>query len=163
MYVDADVVGVTLAEPCEEVLADGLDRAEGLVADGRGALRETTIRRRAGKLLADEFLAVARRDAVDGVALDHSYLCAEAFWAPGSGPGSKDRKENDHVAAMNPCEDRRSGYGCVRRVGSQLREQRHLRAYNHSVTRHTSTFWQPALRGQAGTGAADLSPGERIA
>ena len=83
--VHAHVVGVAAAEPCEEVLADGFDRAEGLVIDGRGALREPAVRGGARELLADEAAAVAGRHAVNGVALDHSYLCAEAFRAPGSG------------------------------------------------------------------------------
>ena len=100
VHAHADIVGVSFAEPREEVLSDGLDGAEGLVIDGRGALRETTIRRRARELLADEAAAVAGRHAVNAVALDHSYLCAEALRAPGSGPGSKERKENDHAAAM---------------------------------------------------------------
>ena len=90
---DADVVGVALAEPREEVLADGLDGAEGLVVDGRGALRETSIRRRARELLADEAAAVAGRHAVNGVALDHSYLCPERCRAPGSGSDREQRED----------------------------------------------------------------------
>ena len=102
VHAHADIVGVSFAEPREEVLSDGLDGAEGLVVDGRGAFRKAAVRGRARELLADEADAVAGRHAVNTVALDHSYLCAEAeaFRAPGSGPGSKERKDNDHVAAM---------------------------------------------------------------
>ena len=85
VHAHADIVGVALTEPREEVLADGLDGAEGLVVDGRGALRKATVRRRARELLADEAAAVAGRHAVNAVALDHSYLCPEWCRAPGGG------------------------------------------------------------------------------
>ena len=93
MHPDADIIIVAFAKPGEEVLADGFDRAEGLVVDGRGALRETTIRRRARELLADHALAVARRHAVNGVALDHSYRCLEWCRAPGSGSDREQRED----------------------------------------------------------------------
>jgi len=91
--VHADVVGAAAAEPCEEVLADGLDRAEGLVADGGSSFCEPAVRGRARELFADEFLAVARRHAVDGVAFDHSYLCPDRCWAPGSGSDREQRED----------------------------------------------------------------------
>ena len=94
--VHADILVVSFAEPRKQILADGLDRAEGLVVDGRGAFRETTIRRRARELLADEFLAVARRHAVDGVAFDHSYRCPEWCRAPGSGSDREQREDVGH-------------------------------------------------------------------
>ncbi len=100
VHPDADVVIVAFAEPCEEVLADGLDRAEGLVVDGRGALREPAVRRRARELLADEAAAVAGRHAVNGVALDHSYLCPEWCRAPGSG---SDREQREDGGALYRC------------------------------------------------------------
>ena len=74
--VHAHVVGAAAAEPCEEVLADGFDRAERLVVDGRGAFRKAAVRRRACKLLADEVASVARRHTVDAVAFHHSYRCS---------------------------------------------------------------------------------------
>ena len=52
--------------------------------------------RRAGKLLADEADAVAGRDAVDGVAFDHSYLCPEWCRAPGSGSNREQREDVGH-------------------------------------------------------------------
>ena len=82
---DADIVIVAFAEPCEEVLADGFYRAEGLVVDGGSSFRETAVRGGARELLADEAAAVAGRHAVDGVALDHPYRCPEWCRAPGSG------------------------------------------------------------------------------
>ena len=85
MNVDANVFLVTFAEPCEEVLADGFDCAERLVVDSGSSFRKAAVRRRARELLADEAAAVARRHAVDGVALDHSYRCLEWCRAPGSG------------------------------------------------------------------------------
>ena len=63
--VHADVVGAAAAEPCEEVLADGFDRAERLVVDSGSSFRKATVRRRARELLADEADAVAGRHAVD--------------------------------------------------------------------------------------------------
>ena len=62
MNADADIVIVAFAEPREEILADGFDRAEGLVVDGRGAFGKAAVRGRTGKLLADEAAAVPSFD-----------------------------------------------------------------------------------------------------
>jgi len=101
--VHADVVVVAVAEPREEVLADGLDRAEGLVIDGRGALREPAVRGGARELLADEAAAVAGRHAVNGVALDHSYLCPEWCWAPGSSSDCQQREDVGNSSEALSC------------------------------------------------------------
>ena len=100
---DADIVIVAFAEPREEVLADGLDGAEGLVVDGRGALRKAAVRRRARELLADEAAAVAGRHAVNGVALDHSYLCPEWCWAPGSSSDCQQREDVGNSSEALSC------------------------------------------------------------
>ena len=130
VHAHADIVGVSFAEPREEVLADGLDGAEGLVVDGRGAFRKAAVRGRAGKLLADEADAVAGRDAVDGVALDHSYLCPEWCRAPGSGSNREQREDVGHE---------------VRRP----RRSNQLRALTVLVIARTMTSQRPGRRAQA--------------
>ena len=100
---DADIVIVAFAEPCEEVLADGFYRAEGLVVDGGSSFRETTIRRRARELLADEAAAVAGRHAVNGVALDHSYRCLKWCRAPGSGSDREQREDAGNSSEALSC------------------------------------------------------------